>query len=230
MELNSFGAFDIMIRASLLLGIILMTFSHFILILKNRKANEAMETLKYYRSFWVQKMPIYSTYVNSILLGLAFFRIGSLLKVNMASTPFFSFCHITLIPGEEMAKYRTLILFVSVAGAILFIASSIFYNTAQLQIGKNYSLQVDIKSEYRLKTDELYGVVRHPMYLADIFLWLSAALTLFSWTLFLWTLCVHIPLYVHRAKAEEELLEHYWKENYSDYKAKTGRFFPYLKK
>ncbi len=230
LQLNSFSGFDIMIRASILLGIVLMTFSHFVLIIRNRKANEEMETLKFYNSFWIQKAPTISTYICSILLGLSMVRVGSILKVNMSSTPSLAMFGITVVTPEQLLDFHNMILIMGAIGGVLFVASGIFYNTAQLQLGKNYSLNVDIKEGYRLKVDELYGVVRHPIYLGEIMMWLSASLALLSWTLLIWTLLVHIPLYINRIKGEEELLEHYWNDKYTRYKENTGRLLPVISK
>lgn len=225
---NYFDIFDMMMRACILLGLIFMVFSHFVLIMKNRKANERMEVLHYYKGFVVQKLPLYSTYICSTLLAFSIFRIGSILKVDSAHVPSLSLWGITFVSGEELKQNMTAVYIICIVGAILYLIASILYNTAQVQLGKNYSMDVDIKYGYRLKTNELYGFVRHPLYLADFLLWLCASLALLSWSLFLWTVCIHIPLYLHRAKAEDELLEYYWKDEYREYKENTGAFFPII--
>lgn len=226
MDQGHFFVFDIMMRACILLGLVFMTFSHFVLIMKNRKANEQMEVLHFCKGFVVQKLPIYSTYACAVLLALSMFRVGSILKVDAARVPSLSIFGITFMSGEELSQKMTALYIICIVGVVLYLASTIFYNTAQVQLGKNYSMDVDIKYGYRLKVNELYGFVRHPLYLGEILLWLCASLTLLSWSLFLWTVCIHIPLYVHRAKAEDELLEFYWKDEYRDYKEHTGAFFP----
>ncbi len=225
---SHFDIFDMMMRACILLGLIFMTFSHFVLILKNRKANEEMKLLHFYKGFAAQKLPIYSTYICSILLALSIFRVGSILKVDSAHVPSLSMWGITFISGEELKQNMNGIYIICIAGILLYLAASILYNTAQVQLGKNYSMDIDIKYGYRLKTNELYAFVRHPLYLSEFLLWLCASLALLSWSLFLWTVCIHIPLYLHRAKAEDELLEYYWKDDYREYKEKTGAFFPII--
>lgn len=228
MSQGHFYVFDMMMRACILLGLIFMTFSHFVLILKNRKANEQMEVLHFYKGFAVQKLPLYSTYICAVLLALSIFRVGSILKVDSSHIPSLSIFGITFMSGDELQQNMTALYIICIVGVILYLASSIFYNTAQVQLGKNYSMDVDIKYGYRLKVNELYGFVRHPLYLGEILLWLCASLTLLSWSLFLWTVCVHIPLYVNRAKAEDELLEYYWKDEFREYKEHTGAFFPII--
>ena len=225
---SHFDVFDIMMRACILLGFVFMTFSHCVLILKNRKANEKMEILHYYKGFAAQRLPLYSTYISAALMALSIFRIGSILKVDSTHTPSLSWLGITFISEEELKQNITIIYIICIVGVILYLAASIFYNTAQVQLGKNYSLDIDIKHGYTLKTNELYGFVRHPLYLGEFFLWLCASLTLLSWTLFLWTVCVNIPLYLYRAKVEDELLEYYWKKDFIEYKTQTGAFFPII--
>lgn len=225
-DLTEFGIFDIMMRASILLGIAIMAFSNIITIRNNRKMNEKMQVIKYYNSFLVQQIPLYSTYFTSLLIGLGLFRVGSILKVDMASRPVLGIGQLVFIQSDEILKYQTLVMIACSIGALLFVVFCIVVNVAQIQLAKNYSLFVDIKENYHLKRDELYSFVRHPLYLFEILSYLAAALALLSWMLLLWVVLVHIPLYLYRAKAEDELLEHYYGDSFRQYKSKVGGFLP----
>lgn len=226
MNITEFGAFDIMMRVAILLGIAIMAFSNIITIRNNRKNNEKMQVIKYYNSFLVQQIPLYSTYFASLLIGLSLFRVGSLLKVDLASRPLLGIGQLVFISSDEIQKYQSFLIFACSIGAVLFVVFCIVVNVAQIQLAKNYSLFVDIKENYHLKKDELYGFVRHPLYLFEILSYLAAALTLLSWVLLLWVVVVHIPLYLYRAKAEDELLEHYYGDSFCQYKSKVGGFLP----
>ena len=89
------------------------------------------------------------------------------------------------------------------------------------------SRTVEIQENQKLIDTGLYGIVRHPMYTATIFLCLAIGLVLGSWISFVLML-VYPVLILFRIRGEEALLE----ENlpgYRDYKAKVRwRLIPFL--
>lgn len=229
MEIQEFGAFDLVIRAMILFGVLIMSFSNFRTIRENRKENETMKLLKYYNNFFAQNIPLYSGYIAALLLGLGLFRIGSILNVDMTSTPSIRFFNIILADSDETLKNQTFIKILSFSGAVLFVSCCIMYNLTQVHIGRNYSLFIDIKEHYLLKTDRSYKLTRHPMYFVESLSYLTASIAMLSWALLLWTAAVHIPLLIYRAKAEEKLLEHYFGSKYAEYKSKVSFFIPGIK-
>jgi len=73
----------------------------------------------------------------------------------------------------------------------------------------------------------LYGIVRHPMYFATLFLFLSMPLVLNSLPSFI-VMLSYIPIIVKRIRNEEEVLE---KElsGYKEYKRKVRyRLIPFM--
>ena len=113
MQLQDFSVLDLMMRAIVILGILIMTLSNFGTIRKNRIENEKMVLVKYYNNFFIQNIPLYSAYVASILLGISLFRVGSLLHVEMSSTPYIKFLNFILVGSEETIRLKSLIFTVS---------------------------------------------------------------------------------------------------------------------
>jgi len=103
-------------------------------------------------------------------------------------------------------------------------------NISYLKLGKNFSINIDIKEGNKLVKNDIYGIIRHPIYLSEIILPLAASFALQSWTLLLWGLLVVLPIYIIRAKKEDELLQHYYGDDFTEYKLRVGGFFPYFKK
>ena len=89
------------------------------------------------------------------------------------------------------------------------------------------SRTVEVQEGQTVIDTGLYGIVRHPMYTATIFLCLAIGLVLGSWISFVLML-VYPVLILFRIRGEEALLE----ENlpgYRDYKAKVRwRLIPFL--
>ena len=89
---------------------------------------------------------------------------------------------------------------------------------------------MDIKDEYKLIQSGLYRVIRHPIYLFELICFFSASFALLSWALFLWTLLIHLPLLILRTRAEDGILEHYFKEEFLRYKESTPSLIPIFSK
>ena len=123
-------------------------------------------------------------------------------------------------------KWLELPLFVTIIGAVVFISSYILY---ALVLKQNTFLSRTIgvqENQYVIDTG-LYGVVRHPMYTATIFLFLSMPLVLgsiFSFFIFLF----YPVLIILRIKNEEKVLAEQL-IGYKDYlKTVKYRLIPYI--
>ena len=115
---------------------------------------------------------------------------------------------------------------VVIVGAVLFVLSYFLY---ALVLKENAYLLRTIKVEENQKLIDtgLYGIVRHPMYFATIFLFLSMPLILGSWISFIIFL-IYPFVIVKRINNEEEVLEKELK-GYKDYKKKVKyRLIPFI--
>ena len=92
----------------------------------------------------------------------------------------------------------------------------------------NYlSRTIQVQEEQKVIDSGLYGIIRHPMYTATIFLFLSMPLVLGSIYAFLIFL-IYPVLIIQRLKKEEEFLEKEL-EGYQEYKKKVKyRLFPFV--
>jgi protein-S-isoprenylcysteine O-methyltransferase Ste14 len=68
------------------------------------------------------------------------------------------------------------------------------------------SRRIEVQENQRIIDDGLYRIVRHPMYMATLFLFLSMPLILGSLISF-FVLLLYVPLIVIRIKNEEKFLE-----------------------
>ena len=106
---------------------------------------------------------------------------------------------------------------------ILFLA--LFY-ASHRQLGRNWSVSLEIRDDHRLVTDGLYRYVRHPMY-SSFWLWaIAQALLLPNWVAGLSGLVGVGILFLARVGAEEHMMEKHFGEQYRSYAAKTGRVIP----
>ena len=94
---------------------------------------------------------------------------------------------------------------VSIAAAVLFLLAYALY--AEVMRENAYlSRTVEVQEGQKVVSTGLYGVVRHPMYLSTLILFLSMPLVLGSPISFAIMLC-YIPIIAKRIRNEEQVLE-----------------------
>jgi protein-S-isoprenylcysteine O-methyltransferase Ste14 len=110
---------------------------------------------------------------------------------------------------------------VEVAFVALFAAS-------HRQLGRNWSVTLEIRDRHRLVTEGLYRFVRHPMY-SSFWLWaIAQALLLPNWVAGFSGLAGVGVLYFSRVGKEEAMMRQAFGRDYDDYSARTGRVIPKL--
>ena len=104
---------------------------------------------------------------------------------------------------------------------------AVFYESHR-QLGKNWSISLELRDQHRLVTSGLYRLVRHPMY-TSFWLWaIAQALLIPNWIAGFTGLAGVAALYFSRVGKEERLMEEAFGEEYRIYSARTGRVVPRL--
>jgi protein-S-isoprenylcysteine O-methyltransferase Ste14 len=94
-------------------------------------------------------------------------------------------------------------------------------------LGKNLTDTVVTRAEATLVTNGPYRWVRHPFYVTAALLMASVTLLTANWLIGISSVAVLALLAVRTPKEEQMLIERFGQE-YRDYMARTGRFFPRL--
>ncbi|MBR0230023.1 MAG: isoprenylcysteine carboxylmethyltransferase family protein [Erysipelotrichaceae bacterium] len=111
-------------------------------------------------------------------------------------------------------------------GVIVFLVA---YATFAEVLRENAYLSrtIEVQKGQKVVSTGLYGIVRHPMHSATVFLFLSMPLILNSHISFL-IMLVYIPIIIIRIKNEEEVLEKEL-DGYKEYKKKVKyRLIPFI--
>ena len=113
-----------------------------------------------------------------------------------------------------------------IAASVVFLISYIVYAEV-LRENQYLSRVIEVQENQKVVDTGLYGIVRHPMYAATIFLFLSMPLILgsiYSFIIFL----VYPIIIAKRIKNEEEVLEKEL-EGYAEYKTKVKyKMIPFI--
>ena len=104
-----------------------------------------------------------------------------------------------------------------VAAAIFLISYSLY---AEVMRENTYlSRTVEVQEDQKVIDTGLYGIVRHPMYMSTLFLFLAMPLVLGSLISFL-VMLLYIPIIAKRIRNEEQVLEE-GLQGYTEYKQKV---------
>lgn len=115
---------------------------------------------------------------------------------------------------------------ISYAAAIIFLCAYILYAEV-LRENTYLSRTVEVQENQKVIDTGLYGIVRHPMYMATLFLFLSMPLVLGSAFSF-FILLLYIPIIRKRIRNEEQVLEQGLK-GYLEYEKRVKyRILPHI--
>ena len=115
---------------------------------------------------------------------------------------------------------------ISVIAALIFLAAYALYAEV-LRENAFLSRTVEVQKEQRVIDTGLYGIVRHPMYMATVLLFLSIPLVLGSVLSFV-IMLAYIPIIMKRIRNEEKVLSEGLK-GYAEYKIKVKyRLIPFV--
>lgn len=114
-----------------------------------------------------------------------------------------------------------------IGGGLLIGGLGLFYKS-HVDLGKNWSGLLEMRTDHELVTRGVYRRIRHPMYLAILMISASQALLLHNWLAGDAALVAFIPLYLYRVPREERMMRDRFGAAYSDYARRTGRLMPRL--
>ena len=152
---------------------------------------------------------------EQILLGLLSLG-GFFIPLIYALTHWFDFANYTL---PLWARWLGVLL---AAGAVF-----IFWR-AHIDLGVNWSPSLEIREKHELIIRGIYGVIRHPMYASQWLLVIAQPLLLTNWIAGFANFLVFIPFYLLRVKAEEQLMQETFGDQYRSYMQRVGGVLPKL--
>lgn len=151
---------------------------------------------------YLQKLPLILSTLTLIALILAVFKVGTL---------------------EYTDEYFSL----RITGLIIYLVFSWIQISAYKSLGENYSQEIVILKNHALVTKGAFKFIRHPQYISQILLDIGGGLATLSFIVMPFAL-IQIPFIVMRASMEDKLLEKYFKEDFKDYKKKSGFMIPFI--
>ncbi|MDF1634175.1 protein-S-isoprenylcysteine O-methyltransferase [Mycoplana sp. MJR14] len=114
------------------------------------------------------------------------------------------------------------------AGAILFFAAVWLFRRTHKELGKNWSITLEIREKHKLVSGGPYSLVRHPMYTSFLMMAVGQALLLANWFVGLAGLLGFALLFFLRVDKEERMMLDTFGTDYRDYMDRTKRIIPFV--
>lgn len=123
--------------------------------------------------------------------------------------------------GDRPQGVLPLVLGIAAGAAFLWL-----FRRSHRDLGRNWSVSLELREGHKLVTGGVYAHVRHPMY-ASFFLWgIMQALLIANWFAGLAGLFAVALLYVLRTGREEAMMRSAFGAEYEAYAARTKRLLP----
>lgn len=113
-------------------------------------------------------------------------------------------------------------------GAIILLLALWVFRRSHKELGRNWSITLQIRDKHKLITSGPYGLVRHPMYTSFLLLALSQILLLSNWLIGPAGLIGFAVLFFLRVEKEERMMTECFGHQYRDYIQRTKRIIPYI--
>ncbi len=154
---------------------------------------------------FLQKIPPNLLAIITLLIILSVFKIGTLDYKQY----------------ENLSTLRLI-------GLGMFIVFSWVQIYAYKNLGESYAQEIVILKNHKLVTSGMHKFIRHPQYLSQMLADLGASLALLSYIVFPVVLLLEIPLLFMRANFEDKLLAKHFKNEFPEYKKRSGFLLPFI--
>jgi len=114
------------------------------------------------------------------------------------------------------------------AGAVLIFSAMWLFRRTHKELGKNWSISLEIRDKHQLVSGGPYALIRHPMYTSFLLMALGQAFLLSNWFVGLAGLIGFAFLFFLRVDKEERMMIDIFGPTYRDYMGRTKRIIPYL--
>lgn len=143
--------------------------------------------------------------------------------VGMAGLPF-----LYVATGFPQAADYPASPFAVTVGAALFLMAMWLFRRTHKELGKNWSISLEIRDKHQLVSGGPYALIRHPMYTSFLLMALGQALLLSNWFVGLAGLVGFAVLFFLRVDKEERMMLETFGDSYRSYMDRTKRLIPHI--
>ena len=133
-----------------------------------------------------------------------------------------------VITGFPQAAERPFSPVIAGLGIVCLIAALWVFYRSHAELGRNWSISLELRGNHRLVRTGIYRLVRHPMYSSFFLLGLAQLLLLPNWVAGAAGLVGAGVLYAFRIQREEKMMLENFGDEYRLYMRDTKRLVPWL--
>jgi protein-S-isoprenylcysteine O-methyltransferase Ste14 len=152
---------------------------------------------------FLQKAPLNTSAAILVLEILGVFQIGTITYQN------------------DYQAYR-------IIGLIVFALFSWLQVKSFKNLGSFYSQEISLQKNHQLITTGIHKTIRNPQYISQVLSDLGLGIALGGYIIVPIVLLLEFPLFILRAKKEEEMMLSFFGDKYSEYKKKSGFIIPFI--
>jgi protein-S-isoprenylcysteine O-methyltransferase Ste14 len=145
---------------------------------------------------------------------LIFATLTFLLPLAWIASPVFSFADYPLHPANF------------IIGTVGLVVGLWLFYQAHADLGRNWSVTLEIRDRHQLVTGGIYSLVRHPMYLSLLVYSAGQVLVLPNWVVGPAYGIAMALVFAFRLRPEEQMMQEVFGKAYEAYKAQTKRLIP----
>jgi protein-S-isoprenylcysteine O-methyltransferase Ste14 len=132
------------------------------------------------------------------------------------------------VTGFPASLDRPFIPAIAWLGVVPLGAALWLFRRSHVDLGRNWSLSLEVREQHALVKTGVYRFVRHPMYSSFFLLGVAQALLLSNWLPDVSGLLGAGAFYAFRIRREEEMMLEYFGDDYRAYMAHTKLLIPWL--
>lgn len=151
----------------------------------------------YEQNFWLQRAPQFASLAMIFALVAAYFAKNDIILAGQPMLKALLTAEDFLGPAGDMVSW---------IGVAILTSGLIFMIGGWYSLGDMFSTDAEIMDNHTVRKTGMLKFVMHPIYSGIVQSLFGAALGAQSWSIALFTLLVVAPLWLRRAKYEEELL------------------------
>ena len=151
-----------------------------------------------------------------------------LILLAVASLGLFVTPALYTLTGFPASLDRPFIAAIAWLGLVPLCASLWLFRRSHVDLGRNWSISLQVRSHHTLVKTGVYRLIRHPMYSSFFLLGLSQMLLLPNWLAGASGLIGVALLFVFRVRREEHMMLQTMGDEYRDYMTSTKRLIPWV--
>jgi len=133
-----------------------------------------------------------------------------------------------VLTGFPAAFDRPFVAWIAWAGLVPDVAALWLFRRSHADLGRNWSISLELRDAHTLVKSGVYRRIRHPMYTSFFLLGVAQALLLPNWLVGLAGIAGAAVLFGFRVGREEKMMLESFGEDYRTYMAHTKRIVPWI--